>query len=167
MAADRTVPDAVDPIGQLASAQSAHGKVASMGLAWSHCVNTRISMTRRRHDSADLPSVGGDPGDDHRSFTDSAAPSGQTAASDSKIDGPVQGRMHSGARSEHRGAQPSADAEQRAGGSGPAAQGEQAHGGSLRRLELVWSPWAGPGSCEVDITSRGVVPAPTRGAFRS
>jgi hypothetical protein len=32
---------------------STSGKVASMGLAWSHCVNTRVAMTRRRRDFSD------------------------------------------------------------------------------------------------------------------
>ena len=30
---------------------------------------------------------------------------------------------------------------------------------NLRQLELVWSPWAGPGTCQVDINSKGVVAA--------
>jgi hypothetical protein len=30
---------------------------------------------------------------------------------------------------------------------------------NLRQLELVWSPWAGPGTCQVDISSKGVVSA--------
>jgi hypothetical protein len=33
---------------------------------------------------------------------------------------------------------------------------------NLRQLELVWSPWAGPGTCEVDIDSKGVVAAKVR-----
>jgi hypothetical protein len=48
MAANRTALSLPESHRLLGADSSAHNKIACMGLAWSHCVNTRILMSRER-----------------------------------------------------------------------------------------------------------------------
>jgi hypothetical protein len=82
-AIDRTASRLPETLTLLGADTSAHTKIACMGLAWSHCVNTRILMTRERSVGSAFPSneeggggyqnserpMGSEPaGDNHVSF---------------------------------------------------------------------------------------------------
>ena len=101
--------------------------VPALGLAWSHCINTRVGI-RRISRSADSDATWAE---GQSSPPPGPARGGASGWPDvAPLPGPVDPSTFSRAIA------------------GP--------DGDVREVRLVWSPWAGPGGCRVVIRARGV-----------
>mmetsp|Transcript_83928 Transcript_83928/g.224545 ORF Transcript_83928/g.224545 Transcript_83928/m.224545 type:complete len:327 (-) Transcript_83928:584-1564(-) len=119
-------------------------KKASMGLAWSHCVNTRILMTRKRQleFSADSPPP---------TTKVIVVPSPQATSLNSSTKISLTGKDAMGKSAASTRVQGNDVA------SSPRCDAQQEP--DIRQLHVIWSPWTAPSVCEVDITERGVAPS--------